>query len=546
MTQTENVAESGISPATAAAGGAIGTAALIIMLGNLSSSILGFVRQFVIAGVFGATHATDAFYAAALLPQMFYDLTIGAAVSAALIPTFTQIVQTRGREELWNTFGGVIVLAWIVLAVVVGALVAAARPVMQVLLLGYQHRHLAAATFDLAEGIARILVPTLLFLGTSAVLLSVLYALRRFRAPAFASGLYHVGVICGALLLARPLGILALPVGALAGSAAQAAVQIPPLVRAGFDFRPRLTFTPEIRKIILLYAPVAAGLVISLVGQVIDIGFKSELEKGTITEMLYATTLTQFPIGIAVAALGFAILPTISADAVLGRTAEFKTTLSAGIRLVLFLTIPAAAGYLALATPIVGLLFQHGHLDQHEANRVSLALVGYAIQIPFVGVDQLLIMAFYARKNTLTPMLVGVAGVGIYVISALLLMPRLNLLGLALANTIQNSLHAAILVVLLVASIGAFHSRALMVSAGKSLAASIVSAIAAAGLALLIAHSVPGRGLAERGLAVIVPVAVAVAIYVGISAALRSDELRAVFRLLRSLGFRRLRLARRA
>src|SRR5579859_161500 len=230
-------------------GAIIGGAALIVMLGNLSSSLLGFARQSIILHVFGQTSKTDAFFAASIVPQMFYDLTIGAAISAALIPTLSDLLEHRDEEGFWDTFGSVLVLACLALLVVIGILELAAQPVVTLILSGFQPRSRPGAVLQ-AVDIARLLIPTLLFLGTSAVLLSTLYARRRFTAPAFATCFYHLGIIAAALVLARPLGILALPVGALAGAASQVAVQIPALRRSGMRFRARLQFTPPVRRII--------------------------------------------------------------------------------------------------------------------------------------------------------------------------------------------------------------------------------------------------------------------------------------------------------
>src|SRR5579884_3290815 len=148
-------------------GRAIGKAAFIIMLGNLTGSMLGFARQFVMAKVFGDSAGTDAFVAASIVPQMFYDLTIGAAISAALIPTFSEIVERRGSAALARPFSSVLLLAWLILAVVVGGLMLAAQPFMSLILWGY-HLHAHAGALPLAVEMVRVLVPTLLFLGTSA------------------------------------------------------------------------------------------------------------------------------------------------------------------------------------------------------------------------------------------------------------------------------------------------------------------------------------------------------------------------------------------
>lgn len=523
-----DIARSSITPR----GRAIGQAALIIMLGNLTGSLLGFARQFVMAKVFGDTAGTDAFVAASIVPQMFYDLTIGAAISAALIPTFSEIVERRGAAALVRPFGSVLLLAWLVLTAVVTVLLLAAQPFMSLILWGY-HLHAHAGALPLAVEMVRILIPSLLFLGTSAVLLSTLYSLRRFTVPAFASALYHVGVIGGAIFLARPLGPVALAVGALAGAAAQAAVQVPALLRSGVSLRPRLELSPEVRHVIRLYAPVAAGLMISIVGQIIDLDFKSELATGSITAMQFATTLTQFPIGIAVAAMSFAVLPAISADAAFDRMTQFKDTLALGIRLVLFVTIPAAVGYMVLATPIASLLYQHGKFDPAGTTRTATALVGYAVQIPFVGVDQLLIFSFYARKNTVTPMLVGVFGVLLYIGSAWLLLPRWHIFGLALANTIQNSVHGLILVGLLFLGVGTLRGRGIMPALGKAVVAAAAMGAVAWVLAQGLAGAVNTHLLLGQAVEVLVPVTIGTTLYIGTALALGCAELDMLWQIMR-------------
>lgn len=519
-------------PRISAATRAIGGATLVLMFGNLTVSIFGFVRQFAIAKVYGATAATDAFFAASIVPQMFYDLVIGAAVSAALIPVFTEILERQGRDTLWKTLSSVLSVASIALLALVVVLEVVAQPLMSVILWGYHQQLHSASRIALAVEIVRVLVPSLLFLGMSAILLACLYSLRRFTVPAFSPVLYHFGVIAGAVLLARPLGIMALPVGALAGAAAQCSVQGAALLR----LRPRLSFrpelTPEIRRILRLYAPVAAGLLVSIAGQIIDLGFKSNLETSAITTMQLATTLTQFPIGIAVAALSFATLPSISSDAALGRMDQFKDTLATGIRFVLFLTIPAAVGFLALSTPIVSLLFQHGvKFTPVDTDRTSIALVGYAIQIPFVGLDQLLIFSFYARKNTVTPMLVGIAGVLIYIVSALILGPAYRILGLALANSIQNSAHALILLVLLFYAIGSLGGRGILVSILKALVAASVMGVAAFFASLGLRQVVNAHVLLGQAVDALIPLSLAIVLYLGVSAVLRSSELRLASRI---------------
>jgi putative peptidoglycan lipid II flippase len=494
------------------------------MAGNLVGSVFGFVRQSTIAGVFGESVKTDAFFAASIVPQMFYDLVIGAAVSAALIPVFTEISERRGRGALWPVVGTVLGLVWGVLAIVIALLIFLAEPLMHLLLFTY-HVHLRSGAPAVAVPIVRVLVLSLFFLGTSAVLTATLFSLRRFRVPAFAPSLYHLGIIAGAFLLKPALGIMALPVGAVAGAGSQSVVEALALLRE----RPRqivhVALSPEVRQILRLYAPIAAGLLVSIVGQVIDIIYKARLGMGPLTAMGFATTLVQFPIGIAVAAMSFAVLPSISSDAAFDRMDRFKDTLAMGMRLVLFLTIPAAAGLIALAGPIVSLVYMHGALTTQEASRITAALIGYALQIPFVGVDQMLIFAFYARKDTLTPMLVGVVGVLIYVTSAWPLSSGFGIFGLALANSLQNSLHAIILLALLLTSVGALSGRGIPRSLFRSVAAALLMGGGAAALAALIHPHVSTTHLSGQAELALVPLGLAVVLYFGAAALLRSPEL---------------------
>ena len=502
---------------------AIGMAAVIIMCGNLSTSLLGFVRQAVMSHTFGAHSVqTDAFVAASVVPQIFYDLTIGAAVSAALIPTLSLLLEKEGKEAVARLSGAVLGLAWCILALLVVVLVVAAHPVMALFLQAGGNKH--PGELERSVTLVRILVPSLFFLGTSAVFLATLYSLRRFTVPAFATAFFHIGIIAGAVFLARPWGIAGMAVGAVAGAAVQAVIQVPALLRAGIRLKVRVDFSPEIRALLRLYAPVALGLLVSIAGQVIDLNFKSQLETGAITSMSIATTLVQFPIGIAVAALSFAILPSLSLAASLPEQHDFKSTLTTGLRFVLFLTIPAAIGYLSLGVPIIRLLFQSGHFTSADTTRTAAALFGYAPQIPFVGIDQLLIFAFYARKNTRTPMLIGVVGVGIYVASALVLRPTLHVFGLALANTLQNSLHGLILLVLLVLSIGSLRGYQLASSIGRICIAGAAMAITAA-VVTHVLQSTTSTNLTVRLSQVALPALCAIIVYLAASAALRSREL---------------------
>lgn len=504
----------------------IARAAVVIMLGNLVTSGLGFVRQAVTAGYFGSGPATDAWFAAYMVPQMFYDLIIGGAIAAALIPSFTRLAESS-KEDFWRVVTTIFVLAALVLVFMVGILEIAAHPLMAVIASGFNLKH-GHGRLALSVRLVRVILPTLFFWGLSAISLATLYSLGKRVVASFATACFHLGIIVAAVALASPLGIIALPIGATAGAASQFLVQVPSLVRSRrevvhwigrrIDYR-----DPMVRKIAILYGPVALGILVSIGGQIADLEFKTHLpHSGEFSAMQFATTLIQFPVGIVVAALGLAVLPLISLDAASGRIDALKDKLALGFRIVLILMVPAAVGFAVLGHQIVALLFQHHHFTSLATNHTTTALLGYAPQLPFIGIDQLLIFAFYARHNTLTPMLVGVFGVCVYITAAFALIGPLTILGLALANTIQIALHALLLLFLLVRSVGVFARRNLASTAVKVFAASGAMALGVVAAKHWITPATFG-GYTPLW-AVALPILAALVIYGGLLLALRVDE----------------------
>jgi len=505
----------------------IASAAAVIMVGTLVTSLLGFVRAFVVARFFGANTDTDAFFAALTVPQMFYDQLIGGAIAAVLIPSFSRLAEEDERE-LWRVVGAIFTLVAVVLVVAVAVAELAAHPLMSVIASGFRQK---VGALTLSVKLLRLLLPALVFMGLSGVALATLYSLRRRPVAAFAPSCYHLGIIGAAILASAHWGISALPVGAVVGAAAQFAVQIPSILRARRDrsrTAPPLSLrldlrNPRVRRILRLYLPVAAGIVVSIAGQVADINFKSHLpQSGGYSSMQYATQLVQFPVGVVAQALSLAVLPAISADAAAVRLEDFKDTLALGFRFVLVLMVPAMVGFLVLSIPIVALIYQRGLFTHLDTIHTATALIGYAPQLPFVGLDQMLIFAFYARHNTLTPALVGMVGVLIYVASAALLLGPLTILGLALANTIQIGAHALILLGLLYRALGALPGRKLAITALKVGSASAAMALAILAVEQWLTPSDVGRY--THLIAVVLPMMAAVAVYTGLMVALRVEE----------------------
>jgi putative peptidoglycan lipid II flippase len=477
-------------PASTGVGGQvrrIAAGAAILSLGNVASRLLGLARESVIASLFGLTGLTSAFTTASRVTTQTYDLLISGAISSALVPTFSEYAAAGRWDELWRVASTVLTLVVVLLVLATGALMALAPYLVD--LLGPEPTH---QLFPLTVQLTILALPSVVFLGVAGVLSALLYARQRFALPAFATATFNAGVIVAAVALGpTPLGIASLSLGLVLGALCQMGLQL--LGLREFRYRPRLDLGhPAVRAILRLYLPVAAGLVVSTAGVVIDTALAWRAGEESLAAMRFATNLVQLPLGLVAVATSLAALPALSRV----RGADYGATLQATVRMVLLLMVPATVALVALRHPVVQVLFERGAFDAAGTARAALVFLAYSPQIPFAALDQLLIVAFYARKDTRTPVLVGVVTVGLYLLVALLLVDAWGAAGLALANAVQNSAHAVVLFALL---------RRAVPSLGRGLPAYVGAlAVAAAlmgGVLVGASHLVPvhaAGSLAER------------------------------------------------
>jgi putative peptidoglycan lipid II flippase len=500
----------------------VAKAAGLIMAGQIASRILGFGRDAVTAALFGQSGATDAFFAAQTVPQQVYDLIVGTTITAALIPVFSSHADGDDLRELWRIANVVITLAAVLLAVLAGTMEVFAPQVM-----GVTVQFDDPATQQLAVDLARIVMPVLVFLGLSGVLQSLLYAMRNFVYSAFCVAALNGAVVASALLFHRQLGVASLTAGMVAGGLLMVLIQLPPLFKVRMRFRPSLNLRhPEVKRIGKLYLPVAAGMVVTIIGVVVDRHLASGTGEGNLSAMQYATKIVQLPLGIIASALGVAILPTLARHAVEPGLERYKLVLSRGLKFALLLILPMTVAVLALNNQILAVVYQHGQYTAQDRQLTALALYLYAPQLPFAAIDYLLIAAFYALRNTLVPAVLGVIGVCIYLTVALSLVGRIGFPALVLANTLQNSLHGIILLVLLWRQLGSLRGYTLARSALKLTVAGLAMAVVAVGLANGLGHVASLATLKGQLLQLAIAGGAGLAMYIGAATVMGVDEMR--------------------
>jgi putative peptidoglycan lipid II flippase len=382
----------------------------------------------------------------------------------------------------------------------------------------------------------RLTTPAVLFLGIASILTGVLYALRRFTLPAFIGAAFNGTIVVVALLW--PGEIEALVWGLLLGSLLQIVLQLPALRDARIRWRLEWRH-PAIRRILRLYAPILAGLVINQLAIMLSYNLAIRTGDRSLNYMNYATTLYQFPIGLVVTALSIATLPTLSRQA-LAHLEAFKQTLAEGLRMVLALILPATTGLFALAVPIMALIFQHGAFTVEDTERTATVLRVYLFGMPFAAVDQMLVFASYARKDTWRPALVGFLSIAVYSLAAVLLLRPLGLLSLMVADAIKHVVHAMIMIWLLRRQLGGLEGYGVMSSAAKSLLAAIASGLAAyAAVNALAALALQPDALVSRLVAVTGGGTAGLLVYGGAAWALNIEEILSISRLLRRRALRK-------
>ena len=468
-------AEVSAQPATRESHG-IARATAINSLGNIISRVLGLIRESMLANLFGTSAAMDAFRIAVIVPRGLYDLLIGGHVNSALVPVLSSYAELDDDNNLWDLISALISLLAVVMLVLVIGIELFAPFIIQAVA-----SDASPAISNEATRLLRITAPALIFMSLFAVMSSLLYSLRRFTFPAFAASAFNLTIVITTFALVGQIGIQAAAFGWLLGAIVQLALQWAGL--RGIAVRVRVLWRhPGVRTIALLYTPVMFSLALDvLINRPFSYNLASHTGEGSISTMDYATTLVQFPHGLVATAISLAVLPTLSRQN--NNLPAFKQTLGEGLRLTLALIIPATIGLLVLATPVVALLFEHGEFTHTDTEITSLALRLYMFGLPFAAIDLLLVFAFYARHDTLTPALIGLLSLIVYMITALFLLPQYSFFALMIADSMKHLVHASVSGWLLMRRTGGLSGQKLIQTAARALLAAVL--MGGVGLGLL-------------------------------------------------------------
>ena len=450
----------------------------------MTSRILGLVREQVLAALFGAGIATDAYLVAFRIPNMLRDLFAEGAMSAAFVPTFTRYLTTRDKESAWR-LGNNVVNA---LIVVTGALVVLgivfAEPLVR--LLADDSYTANPAKLLLTVDLARIMLPSLLLIALAAALMGMLNSLHHYFIPALSPAMFNVmTILCAFTLvpLLRRWGIepiTSIAIGTLLGGVAQLALQWPTLRREGFRYRPMLDWRDEgLQRVLLLMGPGTIGMAATQVNLFVNNQLATGEGTGAVTWLNYAFRLMYLPIGLFGVSIATATLPTVSRQVTHKDLPAARETITRGILLMLMLNIPATVGLAVLGIPIIRVIFEHGKFHPSDTIATAAALQFYAVGLVGYSVVRIVSPVFYALGRNRIPVIVSVIAVLVNAALSIVLVRVMGYPGLALGTSIAAIFNATALFVILRRSLGSLNEGRLIGSTVRIALASTAMGAAA-------------------------------------------------------------------
>lgn len=499
-------------------------------IATIASRVLGVVREQIFAALFGASIYSDAFITAFRIPNLLRDLFAEGALSAAFVPTFSSVLARRGAQDAFRLGNLVISTLCVVLGTIVLAAILFPQPIVQAIAPGFGGEKLELTVFA-----TRLMLPFLLLVSLAAVCMGMLNAHGRYTIAAFSPAMFNVatigvGVGLKVLGLSDRAAVIGWSIGTLLGGAAQLGIQIFPLRRMGFRYQPMLDpgFRDEgLRKIAGLMGFAVIGLAATQTNLFVNTIFASTDERA-ISYLNYAFRILYLPLGLFGVAAGTITAVRSGRAAAMNDLEGMAASVRDSLRFIVLFTVPATAGLMALAHPIVRLLFEHGRFQPHDTDATASALVYYGVGLVAYSSVKVFASAFYSLSRPSLPVIGSFAAVGTNLLFSSLMFGRLGFRGLALGTSLGALVNCGLLAV-------NFHlrhpilRRDLAVLSAKVAAASLAMAGAVIAFSRAFERLVPVEGIGTETLAALLPIGVGLAVFAAGCRLLGVEELAAAW-----------------
>lgn len=422
----------------------IGKATVIIAVLTLVSRLMGFVRDLFLASQLGASTQTDIYFTAFRLPDLIYNLLILGTLSAAFIPVFTN-QYLKNKASAWELTNSILNLGLLIMGGLGILLFIFANPLAKLMAPGFGPEQLTQTIL-----LTRIFLLSPIIFTISSVLSSTLISLKKFiwvnTAPLF----YNAGIIIGIVYFWPSWGLQGLAFGVILGAVMHAAIQLPQLIQLGYKWRPTIAWQSQsVRKVLQLFLPRVLGLDISYVNLVIVSIVGSTLTAGAISAFNFANNIQSVPLGIFAISTTLAVFPVLSEEYAKKQFNNFINTFNRAFVRILFFILPLAVLMLLLRAHIVRLLLGYGACDWTCTITTFDALGLLSLSLIAQSLVPLLSRAFYARQNTVLPLIIGLGAMVINAALSYYLSFGLGILGIALGFVIASMFQLALLMIYL-------------------------------------------------------------------------------------------------
>ena len=450
----------------------------VVALSTATSRIFGFIREVLFANYFGATGSTDAFFVAFRIPNLLRRLVAEGALTISFIPVYTEYRIKKGdREALALAQKTLTILTVVVVALVCLGIVFSPQ-IVGLFTMGIHD----SSVISLAVFLNRVMFPFLFSAAFVAFSMGVLNSHGYFFAPAFATVMVNLGIICGIVVFSRFFDepLLGVALGVLCGGLMQMFLQIPYLIKSGFKLSISFDLHHEgIRKIFRMIAPALFGIAVYQINILMSTILASMLPSGSISYLYYSDRLTEIVLGIFIIAIGNVILPEMSRMTATDDMARLKKLYVTSMRSSLFMAVPATVALISIGFPIISVLFMRGEFTVTDAAMTYRALLYASLGISSVAILRITTPAFYSMQDTKRPVIAASVSFVLNIsLGYALMQTSLKHAGLALANSISSTAQMALLLLWLQKKIGFIESRQIILPVVKYLAASALMSLA--------------------------------------------------------------------
>jgi putative peptidoglycan lipid II flippase len=506
----------------------------LIGIATMTSRVLGLVRDQVLAYLFGAGNAVDAYNVAFRIPNLVRDLFAEGAMSAAFVPTFTRYLTREGKPAAWRLGSNVVNALLVMTTLLVLAGLVYTRPLVTLFAEDYSA---VPGKLELTVLLTRIMLPFLTLVAIAAAFMGMLNSLDRFFVPALSPAMFNVGSIACALILVPVMPSFGLPpiaamgIGVLIGGLGQTLVQWPILRGEGYRYAPVLDLRePGLRQVLVLMGPGTLGLAATQINVFVNTVLATGEGTGAVSWLNYAFRLMYLPLGLFGVSIATAAMPGISRYAAQGDMRGMRHEVANGIAMMMAMNVPATLGLMVLAHSIVAMLFERGAFRASDTDATAAALMCYAVGLTGYSIVKVVSPTFYALHESRTPVIVSAASVLVNAALNIAFVRRFGYLGLAVGTSLTALLNAGVLLIWLSRRLGGIEGRRLAGVFARSATAALVMAGVAFGLDLWLPHLLPGRGLVVRAARVGLTIGTAVVVMAAVAWAVGLHEIADVVR----------------